>query len=244
MLKYMENFKNKLIKLANVINIEINNEQTEKFYKYMKLLQEWNEKINLTTITDEEEIILKHFVDSLTALKYINDNDKLIDVGTGAGFPGIPIAIMMPNTQITLLDSLNKRINFLNEVIRKLDLKNVQTIHSRSEDCGKDISKREKYDIAIARAVANLTILSEYLLPFVKIGGKMICMKGSNVEEELNNAEFAIKELGGEVTLKDEFCLPYSDIKRNIIIAKKVQYTPKKYPRKAGLPSKEPIYKI
>ena len=124
MLKYMENFKNKLIKLANVINIEINNEQTEKFYKYMKLLQEWNEKINLTTITDEEEIILKHFVDSLTALKYINDNDKLIDVGTGAGFPGIPIAIMMPNTQITLLDSLNKRINFLNEVIRKLDLKN------------------------------------------------------------------------------------------------------------------------
>ena len=230
----MENFKSKLIKLAKVINIEINNEQTEKFYKYMKLLQEWNEKINLTAITEENEVILKH----------INQTDKIIDVGTGAGFPGIPIAIMMPNTQITLLDSLNKRINFLNEVIRELDLKNVETIHSRSEDCGKDMLFREKYDIAIARAVANLTTLSEYLVPFVKIGGKMICMKGTDVEEELKNAKFAIKELGGEITLKDEFCLPYSDIKRNIIIAKKVQYTPKKYPRKAGLPAKEPIYKI
>ena len=240
----MENFKSKLIKLAKVINIEINNEQTEKFYKYMKLLQEWNEKINLTAITEENEVILKHFIDSLTVLKHINQTDKIIDVGTGAGFPGVPIAIMMPNVKITLLDSLNKRINFLNEVIRELDLKNVETIHSRSEDCGKDMLFREKYDIAIARAVANLTILSEYLLPFVKIGGKMICMKGSDVEEELNNAEFAIKELGGEIILKDEFCLPDSDIKRNIIIAKKVQYTPKKYPRKAGLPAKEPIYKI
>ena len=230
----MENFKSKLIKLAKVINIEINNEQTEKFYKYMKLLQEWNEKINLTAITEENEVILKH----------INQTDKIIDVGTGAGFPGIPIAIMMPNTQITLLDSLNKRINFLNEVIRELDLKNVETIHSRSEDCGKDMLFREKYDIAIARAVANLTTLSEYLVPFVKIGGKMICMKGTDVEEELKNAKFAIKELGGEITLKDEFCLPDSDIKRNIVIAKKVQYTPKKYPRKAGLPAKEPIYKI
>ena len=239
----MENFKNKLIGLSRAINIEMNNEQAEKFYKYMKLLIEWNEKINLTAITEENEIILKHFIDSLTVLKYINQTDRIIDVGTGAGFPGIPIAIMMPNTKITLLDSLNKRINFLNDVIKELELKNIETIHSRSEDCGKDISKREYYDIAIARAVANLTTLSEYLLPFVKIGGKMICMKGSEVGEELKNADFAIKELGGEITLKDEFCLPNSDIKRNIIVAKKVQYTPKKYPRKAGLPSKEPIVK-
>ena len=239
----MENFKNKLIGLSRAINIEMNNEQAEKFYKYMKLLIEWNEKINLTAITEENDIILKHFIDSLTVLKYINQTDRIIDVGTGAGFPGIPIAIMMSNTKITLLDSLNKRINFLNDVIKELDLKNIETIHSRSEDCGKDISKREYYDIAIARAVANLTTLSEYLLPFVKIGGKMICMKGSEVEEELKNADFAIKELGGEITLKDEFCLPESDIKRNIIVAKKVQYTPKKYPRKAGLPSKEPIVK-
>ena len=239
----MENFKWKLMEKAKAINIEMNNEQAEKFYKYMKLLIEWNEKINLTAITEENEIILKHFIDSLTVLKYINQTDRIIDVGTGAGFPGIPIAIMMSNTKITLLDSLNKRINFLNDVIKELELKNIETIHSRSEDCGKDISKREYYDIAIARAVANLTTLSEYLLPFVKIGGKMICMKGSEVGEELKNADFAIKELGGEITLKDEFCLPNSDIKRNIIVAKKVQYTPKKYPRKAGLPSKEPIVK-
>lgn len=239
----MENFKRKLMEKAKAINIEMNNEQAEKFYKYMKLLIEWNEKINLTAITEENEIILKHFIDSLTVLKYINQTDRIIDVGTGAGFPGIPIAIMMSNTKITLLDSLNKRINFLNDAIKELELKNIETIHSRSEDCGKDISKREYYDIAIARAVANLTTLSEYLLPFVKIGGKMICMKGSEVGEELKNADFAIKELGGEITLKDEFCLPNSDIKRNIIVAKKVQYTPKKYPRKAGLPSKEPIVK-
>ena len=239
----MENFKNKLIGLSRAINIEMNNEQAEKFYKYMKLLIEWNEKINLTAITEENEIILKHFIDSLTVLKYINQTDRIIDVGTGAGFPGIPIAIMMPNTKITLLDSLNKRINFLNDAIKELELKNIETIHSRSEDCGKDISKRENYDIALARAVANLATLSEYLLPFVKIGGKMICMKGSEVEEELKNADFAIKELGGEITLKDEFYLPDSDIKRNIIVAKKVQYTPKKYPRKAGIPAKEPISK-
>ena len=222
---------------------KINNNQLEMFYKYMQLLLKWNEKINLTAITDEDEIILKHFVDSLTVLKYINENDKIIDVGTGAGFPGIPIAIMMPNVKITLLDSLNKRINFLNEVIKELDLKNVETIHSRSEDCGKDILYREKFDISIARAVAKLSTLSEYLLPFVQIGGKMICMKGSEIEEELKNAQYAIKVLGGKIISRDEFTLPESDIKRNIIIVKKEQYTPKMYPRKAGLPAKEPIAK-
>ena len=222
---------------------KINNDQLEMFYKYMKLLLEWNKKINLTAITDEDEIILKHFVDSITVLKYINENDKIIDVGTGAGFPGIPIAIMMPNVKITLLDSLNKRINFLNEVIKELDLKNVETIHSRSEDCGKDILYREKFDISIARAVAKLSTLSEYLLPFVKIGGKMICMKGSEIEEELKNAQYAIKVLGGKIISRDEFTLPESDLKRNIIIVKKEQYTPKMYPRKAGLPAKEPITK-
>ena len=239
----MEIFKKRFLELANKININLTEEQIDKFYKYMKLLLEWNEKINLTAITDENEIILKHFIDSLTSLKYIKENDNIIDVGTGAGFPGIPIAIMMPNTKITLLDSLNKRINFLNEVIKELNLKNVETIHSRSEDCGKDILYREKYDISIARAVANLSTLSEYLLPFVKIDGKMICMKGSEVEEELNNSKYAIKELGGEISLQDEFCLPDTYIKRNIIVIKKIKYTPKLYPRKAGLPSKEPLKK-
>ena len=239
----MEFFKKRFLELANKININLTEDQIDKFYKYMKLLLEWNEKINLTAITDENEIVLKHFVDSLKSLKYIKENDNIIDVGTGAGFPGIPIAIMMPNTKITLLDSLNKRINFLNEVIKELNLKNVETIHSRSEDCGKDILYREKYDISIARAVANLSTLSEYLLPFVKIDGKMICMKGSEVEEELNNSKYAIKELGGEISLQDEFCLPDTDIKRNIIVIKKIKYTPKLYPRKAGLPSKEPLKK-
>ena len=236
-------FNRELFEKVKKFNIYINNDQIQKFQRYKELLLEWNEKINLTAITDEEEIILKHFVDSLTVLKYINENDKIIDVGTGAGFPGIPIAIMMPNVKITLLDSINKRINFLNEVIKELDLKNVETIHSRSEDCGKDILYREKFDISIARAVANLSTLSEYLLPFVKIGGKMICMKGSEIEEELKNAQYAIKVLGGKIISRDEFTLPESDIKRNIIIVEKEQYTPKMYPRKAGLPAKEPIAK-
>lgn len=236
-------FNRELFEKVQKLNIYINNDKIQKFHIYMELLLEWNKILNLTAITDEDEIILKHFVDSLTVLKYINEYDKIIDVGTGAGFPGIPIAIMMPNVKITLLDSLNKRINFLNEVIRELDLKNVETIHSRSEDCGKDMLYREKYDVSIARAVANLSTLSEYLLPFVKIDGKMICMKGSEIDEELKNAEYAIRELGGEFALKDEFELPDSDIKRNIIIVKKVKYTPKMYPRKAGLPSKEPLKK-
>jgi len=239
----MEKFKNQFLKYLKIINIFIDDSQIQKFYKYMQLLLEWNKKINLTAITDENEIILKHFVDSLTVLKYIGANDKIIDVGTGAGFPGIPIAIMMPNVKITLLDSLNKRINFLNEVIKELDLKNVETIHSRSEDCGKDMLFREKYNIALARAVANLSTLSEYLLPFVKIKGKMVCMKGSEIEEELKNAEYTIKVLGGKVVQRDEFVLPGSDIKRNIIVVEKEQFTPKMYPRKAGLPAKEPIIK-
>ena len=236
-------FNRELFEKVQKLKIYINNDQIQKFHIYMELLLEWNKKINLTAITDESEIILKHFVDSLTVLKYIDEKDKIIDVGTGAGFPGIPIAIMMPNVKITLLDSLNKRISFLNEVIKELDLKNVETIHSRSEDCGKDMLFREKYNIALARAVANLSTLSEYLLPFVKIKGKMVCMKGSEIEEELKNAEYTIKVLGGKVVQRDEFVLPGSDIKRNIIVVEKEQFTPKMYPRKAGLPAKEPIIK-
>ena len=236
-----EDIKKVFIKELKGINLDINQKQIEQFNIYMQLLLEWNEKINLTAITDENEIILKHFVDSLTVLKYIGEDDKIIDVGTGAGFPGIPIAIMMPNTKITLLDSLNKRINFLNEVINKLDLKNVETIHNRSEDCGKNEKYREKYDIAIARAVANLSTLSEYLLPFVSIGGKMICMKGSDIEQEVINAKKAIKILGAKIDLIEDFNLPGSDIKRNIIITKKINKTPGIYPRKAGTPGKDPI---
>ena len=223
------------------ISIEFSNIQIEKFYKYMNLLIEWNEKINLTAITEPKEIIIKHFIDSLTVLKDIKGKNTLVDVGTGAGFPGIPLKIMDEEIKITLLDSLNKRINFLNEVINQLDLKNIETIHSRVEDAGKNKKYRERFDIATARAVANLATLSEYMLPLVKVGGKSICMKGSEVSEELKNSKKAISILGGEIESIDNFKLPKSDMMRNIVIIKKVKNTPSKYPRKAGTPSKEPI---
>ena len=228
-------------KYLEKIEIVLDETQIKKFYDYMNLLIEWNEKINLTAIVEPKEIILKHFVDSLTICKYIKENETLADVGTGAGFPGIPISIVYPKMNITLVDSLNKRINFLNEVINKLNLKNVKTYHSRIEDFGKDKNEREKYDIVTARAVANLSTLSEYLIPITKIGGKCLCMKGSNIEEEIINGKNAIKILGGKIEKIDSFNLPLSDIERNIVIISKINKTPNRYPRKAGLPSKEPI---
>ena len=237
------NFKNNLSKLLQEINIEINEEEINKFYNYMNLLLEWNEKINLTAITEQEDIILKHFVDSLTIYKYIEENKHVIDIGTGAGFPGIPLAISRNMSNFTLVDSLNKRINFLNEIKEKLCLENVTNIHARAEEFGQNKKYREKFDVAVSRAVANLSVLVEYLLPVVKLGGKVICMKGSNIGDELKEAEFAISTLGGKVILKDEFCLPQSDIKRNIIIIEKIKNTPSKYPRKAGTPVKDPLKK-
>ena len=230
-------FKQKL----NEFDIKINDEQIKSFEKYMNLLLEWNEKINLTAITQPEEVKLKHFVDSLTVLKYINEDDKVIDIGTGAGFPGIPLKIMNKNTKITLLDSLNKRINFLNIVIEKLDLSNIQAIHGRAEEIARNKFYREKYDVVVSRAVANLSTLTEYMLPFVKVGGKCICMKGANVNEELERAQNAIKELGGEIERVDNFYLSDNDNERNIIVIKKIKKTKSKYPRKAGTPSKEPL---
>lgn len=221
---------------------EIDNNKIQKFYDYMNLLVEWNKKINLTAITEEKDIILKHFVDSLTVLKYIKENKSIVDVGTGAGFPGIPLAIMNDSLKITLVDSLNKRINFLNEVCSKIKLKNTKAIHSRAEEFGQDNNYRESYDIAISRAVSNLTVLAEYLLPLVKVGGKIICMKGPDIEEELKQAKSAIDILGGKFERCDNFCLPKSDISRNIIIINKIKETPKKYPRKAGTPVKTPLF--
>lgn len=235
-----EIFSKKFEITAKQIEIELTKEQIEKYYNYMNLLLEWNEKINLTAIIDPKEIILKHFVDSLTIAKYIKDDEKLIDVGTGAGFPGIPLSIVKENTDIVLLDSLNKRINFLEEVKENLKLENITTIHGRAEEFGKNKKERETYDIATSRAVAPLNILLEYLLPLVKVGGKAICMKGSNIEE-IENARNALEILGGKIEKIEEITLPNSDIKRNIIIVKKVKNTPSKYPRKPGTPSKEPI---
>lgn len=234
-------FSNLMKEYGKEIQIKFTEEQLQKFYKYMNMLIEWNKKINLTAIIEPKEIILKHFMDSLTILKYVNDNEKMLDVGTGAGFPGIPIKIMNSNIEITLLDSLNKRINFLNEVINKLELKNISAIHSRIEDYGKNNKYREKYDIVTSRAVANLATLSEYMLPMLKIKGKSICMKGSDIKEEVKNSKRAIDILGGEIVNIEELVLPKSDNRRNLIIIEKKKNTPLKYPRKAGIPSKEPL---
>ena len=235
------NFNDNLKRLLNEINVNITEKQILKFYEYMNLLLEWNEKINLTAITEQNEIILKHFVDCLTIQKYIENNNNIVDIGTGAGFPGIPLAIMNNKNKFVLVDSLNKRINFLNDVKEKLELENVDAIHARAEEFCQNKMYREKFDIAVSRAVANLSVLAEYLLPAIKVGGKVICMKGSKIDEELNDAKFALKELGGNVILREEFCLPETDMKRNIIIVKKIKETPKKYPRKSGLPAKQPL---
>ena len=236
-------FKNKMIELSKQINIDLTDKQIDMFYKYMTLLIEWNEKINLTAITNQDEIILKHFIDSITIMKYIEKDKEIVDVGTGAGFPGIPVSIIS-NNKIILVDSLNKRINFLNEIINKLQLNSIQAIHSRAEDFGQNKNYREKFDISVSRAVANLSTLVEYLLPLVKVGGKCICMKGSDVQEEVESAKYGIKELGGQIEKVDEFCLPGTEIKRNIIIIKKIKETSNKYPRKAGMPSKQPLKTI
>lgn len=234
-------FNEKFLEKLNKIQLNVNDEVLNKFWAYMTNLLEWNEKINLTAITEEDDIILKHFIDSLTILEYIPEKSNVIDVGTGAGFPGIPLKIVREDINMTLMDSLNKRITFLNEVINKLGLKKINAIHSRAEELAKMPEHREKYDIAVSRAVANLSTLSEYMIPFVKVGGKCICMKGSNIEEELETAKNAIKELGGEIEKVINFKLPDSDNERNIIIIKKVRNTKSKYPRKAGMPSKEPL---
>lgn len=234
-------FKEELEKYLNAISIKLEEKQIKQFYDYMNLLIEWNKKINLTSIIEPKEIILKHFVDSLTISKYINEKSTLIDVGTGAGFPGIPLKILRNNIKITLVDSLNKRIRFLDEVIEKLNLDNIKTVHGRAEEIGRNKEYREKFDYATSRAVANTATLSEYLIPLVKINGKCIYMKGPDTNEELKNGKKAISVLGGNSVNKEEFELPYSDIKRTIIIIEKVKNTPTKYPRKAGTPSKEPI---
>lgn len=222
-------------------DISLNEEQTEKFFIYKDLLKDWNQRMNLTAIEDDREIIIKHFIDSISICPLIKDKgSKIIDVGTGAGFPGIPVKIVYPNLEVKLLDSLQKRIGFLNEVIERLDLKNISAVHSRAEEMGQQKDYREMYDISTARAVANLPVLLEYCLPFVKVGGYFIAMKGSSVDE-LGSSKKALDELGGKIEEVMEFNLPFSDIKRNVVVVKKFRHTPTKYPRKSGKPSKDPL---
>lgn len=237
----IEEFSKELTKLASKIEIELSLDEIEKLYKFMNLLLEWNKKINLTAITKPEDIILKHFIDSITIKKYIKSENKVLDIGTGAGFPGIPLKIISSDINFTLVDSLNKRIIFLDEVCDKLELDKIENIHSRAEELAKNKKYREQYDVVTSRAVARLASLVEYTLPFVKVGGRCICMKGSNVDEELIEAKKAINVLGGEVEKVDKFLLPNSDIERNIVIIKKIKNTSSKYPRKPGTATKQPI---
>lgn len=229
-------------------NITLSDRQVQQFMDYYALLVEWNSFMNLTAITEFEDVCKKHFVDSLAVVNAISfeelstDNLSLIDVGTGAGFPGIPIAIVFPNIKVTLLDSLNKRINFLNTVIEKLGLQNCTTIHGRAEDFAKPSQLREQYDLCVSRAVANLTTLSEYCLPYIKVGGYFVSYKSEKIVEEAVSADHAISVLGGKVKKQVELTLPHTDIYRNMFMIEKIHATPKKYPRKAGIPSKEPLY--
>lgn len=217
--------------------------QIEQFLQYYEMLAEWNEVMNLTAITEYDDVMKKHFVDSVSLIKAydVSKESTVIDVGTGAGFPGLALKIAFPELKITLLDSLNKRIQFLNEVIEQLGLSGVETVHGRAEDFAKPGKLRESFDLCVSRAVANLSTLSEYCLPFVKVGGQFISYKSEKVTEEAATAGNAIKLLGGSINGQIEFKLPDSDIYRNLFIIDKVKETPKKFPRKAGLPGKEPL---
>ena len=223
--------------------IEASDKMLADFQKYKEILVEWNQKMNLTGIEDEKEVFIKHFLDSVSAITkgYIKNGMSLIDVGTGAGFPGMPLRICLPELKVTLLDSLNKRINFLQEVANQLDIDDIEFIHGRAEDFGKSEEYRECFDIATARAVAGLPALMEFCVPFVKVGGYFVCLKGPNANLELEESKKAMEALGLEYIEKIDIKLPEIDLDHNILVFKKVKNTPSKYPRKAGKVTKNPI---
>lgn len=230
----------KFITGLNNIGIMLTDKQIQQFMVYYEMLVEKNKVMNLTAITEFDEVIEKHFLDSLQIAKYVDLNGKkLIDIGTGAGFPGIPLKIAFPELEVVLLDSLNKRIKFLDEVIHELGLKDVQTLHGRAEDYGKNADYREQFDFCVSRAVANLSSLSEYCIPYVKKEGYFIPYKSGNIDEELQNANKAVFLLGGKLEKVEKFAL--EDSQRSFVFIKKINITAKKYPRKAGLPTKEPL---
>lgn len=231
----------KLINGLKNINIEIDEKTAEKFMVYMHELVSWNEKVNLTAITDPDEIITKHFLDSAAAAEYIGKNASVIDVGCGAGFPGLVLKLVRNDIKLTLLDSLEKRLKFLDCVITETHTENATLLHMRAEDGGRDKKHREKFDVAVSRAVANMAVLCEYCLPFVKPGGKFVALKGPKTAEELKDAETAIKRLGGNLTAVYESKIPYTDLEHTVVVIEKIGATPAQYPRKAGTPSKKPI---
>lgn len=238
-MKYYELMK----EACDRVSMEFNKDKYNKFMKYMQLLQEWNEKINLTAITEDEDVVKKHFIDCINAfsVEEFKNANTIIDVGTGAGFPGLPIAIMREDANVTLLDALNKRISFLNIVIAELGLKNIRTIHSRAEEGSREDEHRETYDIATSRAVANMSMLSEFCMPYVKIGGYFIPLKGPSIDEEMEKGKNAIKILGGEIQQVKEVKVEDTDLKHNLVVVKKIKSCGKKYPRNMGNIKKNPL---
>lgn len=237
----IEEFKDIMIEELSKNKISTDCIDYNLFFQYMKMILEWNEKINLTAIKDEKEFIVKHFIDSLSIVEYINNEGKIIDIGTGAGFPGIPVKLSRNKVKVTLLDSVSKKINVIKDVTDKLEIKDVELIHSRVEDIAHNVNYREKYDYVTSRAVSNLTTLAEYMLPLVKVGGIAICMKGPNYEEEIEQSKRAMALLGGKIENVDTKKIS-NDYDRTIVIIRKEKSTPKQYPRGKGKPLKEPLY--
>ena len=247
MMDTISSYKTEILKTAFALSsLEASDRQISQFAVYSDLLEEWNKKMNLTAINDFHEVVTKHFIDSLSVMfshvvKTKNISGKAVDIGTGAGFPGIPLKIMFPDLDITLVDSLNKRIEFLNIVIKELGLKKIRAVHCRAEDFGQDPVNRERFNLCVSRAVADLSVLSELCIPLLAKGGLFLSYKAGNAEEEIIRADRAIKVLGGSRIAAEELILPGTDIKRTLVIVNKIDHTPKKFPRKAGMPKKSPI---
>lgn len=236
----LKEFKEIFINESKDLNLEINDKQLELFYQYMNGIIDWNDKINVTAITDEKMFIVKHFVDSLAINKFVAQAKSIIDIGTGGGFPGIPLKIMNYDKKVTLIDSVNKKLNVIRDITKDMDLGELKILHSRAEDLASKQEYRETYDIATTRAVSNFSTILEYMLPFIKVGGYAICMKGPNYTEEFEEAKVAIEVLGGKFDSIERLNVG-NELERNIIIIKKVKNTPKKFPRGQGKPLKEPI---
>lgn len=235
--------KDIFIKALDIMGLEYNEDSYTKFELYTDYMLKYNQNVNLTAITDRDEIYIKHYLDSISILRYfdIKQSSNIIDIGSGAGFPSIPVKILRQDLNMTLVDSLLKRITFLDNLIQKLELEKIFTIHSRAEELARDTNHRASYDICLSRAVANMSTLSEYCTPFMKKGGYLLCLKGQNVDEEIKNSQNAIKKLNCKIIDKIKVNLPYSDLNHNIVIVEKIGDTPKAYPRKSGTPSKNPL---